>query len=209
MAVFQRPAAPKRFCKIVTLVARGHGMKPPGSAGVPPAQALAQAHQSPRPGSTGNGARILLRPGPCGSRRQGGRVPHRGETERQATEVHAGGTPALPGGPPPIAPAARGGRRRLAGPQPCRSDRAVTPVDPSLSFVSLGGSLSTLHTSNFTLQTSHSRAPPRRVGRGRGYAILPGGGEKGLVTLLVFKTCASRRCRDGWVRFPHASANPL
>ena len=38
------------------------------------------------------------------------------------------------------------------------------------------------------------------------YAILPSGGEKGLVTLLVFKTCASRRCRDGWVRFPHASA---
>ena len=32
------------------------------------------------------------------SRRRGGRVPHRRETERDATGVHAGGTPALPGG---------------------------------------------------------------------------------------------------------------
>ena len=36
--------------------------------------------------------------GPMPFRRHGGRVPHRGETERHATGVHAGGTPALPGG---------------------------------------------------------------------------------------------------------------
>ena len=84
------------------LVSRCHGMKPPGSAGVPPAQILAQPRPSPRPGSTGNGARALLRPGPCGSRRQGGRLPNRGETERQAKGEDAGGTPALPGGVVPM-----------------------------------------------------------------------------------------------------------
>ena len=71
---------------------------PPGSAGVPPAQDLAQPGSSPPPGSTGNGARTLLRPSPWRTRRQGGRVPHRRETERHRTGVHAGGTPALPGG---------------------------------------------------------------------------------------------------------------
>ena len=80
-------------------VSRCHGMKaPPGSAGVPPAQVLAQPLPSPPPGSTGSGARVLLRPGPCGSRRQHGRSPHRRETERQPKGQHAGGTPALPGG---------------------------------------------------------------------------------------------------------------
>ena len=74
------------------------GRIPPGSAGVPPAQFFPQPRSSPPPGSTGNGARTLLRPSPCRSRRQGGRVPHRRETERHATGVHAGGTPALPGG---------------------------------------------------------------------------------------------------------------
>ena len=108
---------------------------PPGSAGVPPAHVLAQPWRSPPPGSTGNCARTLLQPGPCRSRRQGGRVPHRRETERHDTAVHAGGTPALPGGPPPIALAARGGRRRLAGPQPCPCGRAVTLGRP---FVSMG-----------------------------------------------------------------------
>ena len=41
---------------------------------------------------------VLLRPGPCGSLRQGDRLPHRGETERQPKGEDAGGTPALPGG---------------------------------------------------------------------------------------------------------------
>ena len=73
------------------------GGSPPGSAGVPPAQILSQLRPSPPPESTGSGALPLLRPGPCGSRRQGGRLQHRRETERQPKGQHAGGTPALPG----------------------------------------------------------------------------------------------------------------
>ena len=76
------------------------GGSPPGSAGVPPAQILPQLRPSPPPESTGSGALPLLRPGPCGSRRQGGRLQHRRETERQPKGQHAGGTPALPGGRP-------------------------------------------------------------------------------------------------------------
>ena len=71
------------------------GACPPGSAGVPPAQILSQLRPSPPPESTGSGALPL--PGPCGSRRQGGRLQHRRETERQPKGQHAGGTPALPG----------------------------------------------------------------------------------------------------------------
>ena len=48
----------------------------PGSAGVPPAPSLAQPRPSPPLGSTGNGAMALLRPGRCGSRRQGGCLWH-------------------------------------------------------------------------------------------------------------------------------------
>ena len=48
------------------------GGSPPGSAGVPPARILPQLQPSPPPESTGSGALPLLRPGPCGSRRQGG-----------------------------------------------------------------------------------------------------------------------------------------
>ena len=73
------------------------GGSPPGSAGVPPAQILPQLQPPPPPESTGSGALPLLRPGPCGSRRQGGRLQHRRETERQPKGQHAGGTPALPG----------------------------------------------------------------------------------------------------------------
>ena len=112
---------------------RGYGMKPPGSAGVPPAQVLAQPRLSAPPGSTGNDARILLRPSPCGSRRQGGRVPHRGETERHPTLVHAGGTPALPGGHPPVT---------LGGRSPSFVDNFHPPP-------------STLHPPPFKLQTSN------------------------------------------------------
>ena len=78
------------------------GGSPPGSAGVPPAQILSQLRPSPPPESTGSGALPLLRPGPCGSRRQGGRLQHRRETERQPKGQHAGGTPALPGGVVPM-----------------------------------------------------------------------------------------------------------
>ena len=75
---------------------------PPGSAGVPPAQIFPQPPPSPPPGSTGNGAKALLRPGPFSSRRQSGWLPHRRETERQLKEEDAGGTPALPGGVVPM-----------------------------------------------------------------------------------------------------------
>ena len=46
----------------------------------------------------GNRAKALLWPGTRRSRRQGGRLPHRRRIERLATAVHAGETPALPGG---------------------------------------------------------------------------------------------------------------
>ena len=55
-----------------------------------PCLCFGRAHQP-------SGALPLLRPGPCGSRRQGGRLQHRRETERQPKGQHAGGTPALPG----------------------------------------------------------------------------------------------------------------
>ena len=91
----QRQHASAIWCPWCDPVMRG---SPPGSAGVPPAQYLAQPRPSPPPESTGSGALPLLRPGPCGSRRQGGRLQHRRETERQPKGQHAGGTPALPGG---------------------------------------------------------------------------------------------------------------
>ena len=59
---------------------------------------LARPHPSLGPGSTGNGATILLQPSPGGSRRQRGRVPHRRETERPPNPEDAGETPALPEG---------------------------------------------------------------------------------------------------------------
>ena len=74
------------------------GGGPPGSAGVPPAQDFPQPRLSPPPGSTGNGARTQLCPSPCRCGWKGGRVLNRRETERHRTGVHAGGTPALPGG---------------------------------------------------------------------------------------------------------------
>ena len=64
---------------------RSHGRKPPRERGRPARTTLAQPCPSPPPGSTGNGATILLRPSPCGSRQHGGRAPYRRETERYAT----------------------------------------------------------------------------------------------------------------------------
>ena len=74
------------------------GGSPPGSAGVPPAQhwqSLAHLLDPDRPAKTPG---LCFARGPCGSRRQGGRVRHRRETERQLKAEDAGGTPALPGG---------------------------------------------------------------------------------------------------------------
>ena len=75
------------------------GAGPPGSAGVPPAFLSAQPPASPPPRSIGKHATDLLRPSLPRSRCQGSRLPHRRPTERLATAVHAGETPALPGGP--------------------------------------------------------------------------------------------------------------
>ena len=88
---------------------------PTRERGRPARTTLARPRPSPPPGSTGNGARTLLRPSPCRCRRQGGRVPHRRETERHATGVHAGGTPALPGGPSFHHSCCSRGARRRAG----------------------------------------------------------------------------------------------
>ena len=66
--------------------------------GRPARTTLAQPHPSLPPGSTGNGARIPLQPSPGRSRRQGGRAPHHGETERPPNPEDAGETPALPEG---------------------------------------------------------------------------------------------------------------
>ena len=81
------------------LLRRRHGRKPTRERGRPARTTLAKPRPSPRPGSTGKDARALLGPGPCRSRRQGGGVRHRRETERQPKGEGAGGTPALPGGP--------------------------------------------------------------------------------------------------------------
>ena len=85
----------------------------PGSAGVPPAQGLAQPRPSPPLGSTGNGAMALLRPGRWGSRRQGGRLQHCTEAQRQPQGQHAGGTPALPGKAAPAVPCGSFEEKRL------------------------------------------------------------------------------------------------
>ena len=66
---------------------------PPGSAGVPPAQILSQLRPSPPPESTGSGALPPLRPGPCGSRRQGGRLQHRTEAQRSQKDRMRAGRP--------------------------------------------------------------------------------------------------------------------
>ncbi len=66
--------------------------------GRPARTTVAQPRPSSRPGSTGNGATIPLQPSPGGFRRQGGRVPHHGETERPPNPEDAGETPALPVG---------------------------------------------------------------------------------------------------------------
>ena len=72
---------------------------PTRERGRPARTTLAKPRPFPRPGLTGKDARALLRPGPCGSHRHGGRVRHRRETEQQPKGEDAGGTPALPGGP--------------------------------------------------------------------------------------------------------------
>ena len=78
-------------------VATGAG-RPPGSAGVSPAFVSAQLALLLQRDSTGNHARALLWPGSRRFCRWGWRVHHRRRSARYATAVHAGETPALPGG---------------------------------------------------------------------------------------------------------------
>ena len=113
-------------------------MKPTRERGRPARTTLAKPRPSPRPGSTGKDARALLGLSPCGSHRQGGRVRHRRETERQPRGEDAGGTPALPGG-------------LLSSRLPFKGESAQTNWldgrlesqfdNPLVSFVSLRGSL--------------------------------------------------------------------
>ena len=79
-------------------VATGAGRPPGCSAGVSPAFVSAQLALLLQRDSTGNHARALLWPGSRRFCRRGWRVHHRRETERNAAAVHAGETPALPGG---------------------------------------------------------------------------------------------------------------
>ena len=78
---------------------RRHGMKPtrergrdartslPAASGISSSRVDRQRRRDSAPAE------------PIRSSRQGGRVPHCRETERHRKGVHAGGTPALPGGP--------------------------------------------------------------------------------------------------------------
>ena len=116
------------------MLRRRHGMKPLGSAGVPPAQVLAQPRPSPPPGSTGNGARTLLRLSPCRSRRQVAGCRIAGKLSGTQRDSMRAGRPRSRVAPPPITLAPQGGARRLAGPQPCRCGRAVTLGGPSSFF---------------------------------------------------------------------------
>ena len=75
-------------------VRRRHGMKPSGSAGVPPAHILAQSRPSAPSGSSGDEAMAPLRPGPCGSLQQSGWLRHCRKTERQENGEDAGLPPA-------------------------------------------------------------------------------------------------------------------
>ncbi len=62
------------------------GGRPFRERGRPARTTLAQPHPSPPPGLTGNGARILLQPGPWGSRRQGDRAPITGKLSGHPTQ---------------------------------------------------------------------------------------------------------------------------
>ena len=120
-------------------VATGAG-RPPGSAGVSPALVSAQSGPSPQPDSTGNRASVLLWPHTRRSCPRGWPVHHRRRSARYAAAVHAGETPALPGGASPphcsrhspalfLQPDSSGNRARaLLRPHTHRSCRRGWPV---------------------------------------------------------------------------------
>ena len=78
---------------------RRHGMKPARERGRPARARLGTASAISSTRVDRQRRQDSAPAEPIRSRRQGDRVPHRRETERHATEQHAGGTPALPGGP--------------------------------------------------------------------------------------------------------------
>ena len=134
-------------------------MKPTRERGRPARTTAARPRPTPPPGSTGNGAGAPLRPGSCGSRRRGGRLPHRRETERDATVVHAGGTPALPGGRLfQSLLLLEGAHAGLPVRRPCRCGRAVPLRGPSCDFVD--------HSFSFVSGKPRPR-PAGRIIRGR------------------------------------------
>ena len=141
---------------------RRHGRKA-GSAGVPPAQHWHSLAHLLHPGSTGNGAKIPLRPGPCGFRRQGGRVPHHGETERPPNPEDAGETPALPEGR--LSHPSCSARRRC----PCRCGRAVPLRVSSVKHPIVNKDEPRMNTNGHEFRwTCLAATPSREEGRERG-----------------------------------------
>ena len=185
-----------RSCDVVT------GGRPRRERGRPARTTLAKVHPSPRPSSTGSGARALLQPGPRGSRRRGGRLPHRGETERPPNAENAGETPALPeraplpsllllqGGASPFTLASQVGTRRLAGPQAvpmrCRCPALWRFVDLRVSsWITLFSVVATPswddarlrergRPARTTLAKVHPSPRPSSTGSGAGALLQPG-----------------------------------
>ena len=120
------------------MLRRRDGMMPPGSAGVPPAQVLAQPRPSPPPGSTGNGARTLLRPSPCRSRRQVARCRIAGKLSGTQRDSMRAGRPRSRGAPPPSLLLLKGARAGLPGRSPADAaepSRLVALRDSSCHLV--------------------------------------------------------------------------
>ncbi len=125
---------------------------------------LAQPHPSPPPGSTGNGATIPLQPGLCGFRRQGGRVPHHGKTERPPNPEDAGETPALPEGGASSHPSCSARRH-----SPCRCGRAVPLRVSSVKHPIVNQDEPRMNTNGHEYRwTCLAATPSREEGRERG-----------------------------------------
>ena len=108
------------------------GGSPSRERGRPARTTLAQPHPSLPPGSTGNGATIPLQPSPWGSRRQGGRAPHRGKLSGHPTQRMRARRPRSRRGA--SSHPSCSARRHC----PCRCGSAVPLDAPSSSFVSSG-----------------------------------------------------------------------
>ncbi len=107
----------------------------PGSAGVPPAQVLAQPRLSSPPGSKGNAPRALLQLGPYGSADRAGGCNIAGKLSGTQRQCMRAGRPRSRVGARSHHSCSSRGARRLAGLQPCRYDRTVSLRGPSGSLV--------------------------------------------------------------------------